>query len=185
MCQIRSWGGRRLATRRGRRGIRPAPHVHTPLLSFLSHCHLSILPSQWYFRSKLDMYSALVGCLLAEARPYILRLYARFDGTVGTAARIGVLGGALGLHWSTVMANPDRKSYNGYHPYTSWVPICLFICLRNATPWLRGAHASTLALMGRHSLELYLLQFHVSGLSSVTMPHERAMMTGVEYECER
>jgi peptidoglycan/LPS O-acetylase OafA/YrhL len=44
--------------------------------------------------------------------------------------------------------------------------ICLFICLRNATPYLRGTYASGLALMGRHSLELYLLQFHVSAAAS-------------------
>ena len=107
------------------------------------------------------MYSALVGCLLAEARPVILRLYARFDGPLGTAARVGALAGALALHTATLLSIGDRKVYNVYHPYTSWLPICLFICLRNATPFLRSTYAGGLALMGRHSLELYLLQFHV------------------------
>jgi len=112
------------------------------------------------------MFSALVGCLMAEARPLILRLYARYDGPVGTVMRVGVMAAALGVHACTLLAIGERKVYNVYHPFTSWVPICLFICLRNATPYLRGTYASGLALMGRHSLELYLLQFHVSAAAS-------------------
>lgn len=116
---------------------------------------------QWYFRSKLDMYSALVGCVLAEARPAILRWYSRSEGPVGTSLRSAGLAAIIALHWTSLLGISNRREYNAWHPYTSWIIICAFICLRNVSFGLRRTHSTVLALMGRHSLELYLLQFHV------------------------
>jgi N-acetylneuraminate 9-O-acetyltransferase len=107
------------------------------------------------------MFSALVGCLMAEARGPVLRLFNRYPSPGAAVARGAAIAGALALHTYVFLAIPDRRAYNVWHPYTAWVPICLFILLRNASFGLRRVHASVLAMMGRHSLELYLLQFHV------------------------
>ena len=98
---------------------------------------------------------------MAEARPAILAGFARSGGVLGTALRVLALVGVLAGHWWLLLTIPDRRDYNPLHPYTGWIPIAAFILLRNATPDLRASHSTTLALMGRHSLEFYLLQFHV------------------------
>ena len=116
---------------------------------------------EWYFRSKLDVFSALVGCLVAEARPFVMAHLKHNDGGVMPFLRAGCLVSVLVLHFNYVLSIGDRRAYNAVHPYTSWIPIVAFVLLRNNTLAARRAHSHHLALAGRHSLELYLLQFHV------------------------
>ena len=116
---------------------------------------------EWYFRSKLDVYSALVGCLVAEMRPYVMAHFRKYDGLIASCSRAIVFIGILAMHFSLLLSIGDRRLYNAYHPYTSWIPIVTFVLLRNNTASARRVHSHHLALLGRHSLELYLLQFHV------------------------
>ncbi len=56
---------------------------------------------------------------------------------------------------------PHKKYIVEIHPFTGllWVP--LFILVRNSTPTLRSTYLAPLAFLGRHSLEMYLLQSHM------------------------
>ena len=135
---------------------------------------------EWYFRSKLDMYSALVGCLVAEARPLVIAHLKAYDSGVMAMLRASALIATLVLHANVLLGLADRRVYNAYHPYTSWIPIVAFILLRNNSSGLRKAHSHHLALIGRHSLELYLLQFHVwlgnaAKTNVVPLPEMRAI----------
>lgn len=125
------------------------------------HHHLLPPPLQWYFRSKLDCYICLVGCLLAEARGPIMEHLKATDSYTMTATRLVVGCSALGLHATLLLAIPDRKLYNAYHPYTSFLPIVAYVFVRNAGSTLRKSYSGVFATMGRHSLEIYLTQFHV------------------------
>lgn len=116
---------------------------------------------QWYFRSKLDCYICIVGCLLAEARAPIMAHLRATDSPLMVGARVLVGACVMGLHATTLLAIPDRKVYNVYHPYTSLVPILAYVFVRNASSGLRKAFSGPFAAMGRHSLEIYLMQFHV------------------------
>ena len=115
---------------------------------------------EWFFRSKLDMYSAFVGCLTAEARPWVMAHLSAHDTPSMAALRAALVGAAMLAYNATFLSIVDKRVYNAYHPYTSWIPILGFILLRNVHSSLRKRHSAPLALMGRHSLEMYLGQFH-------------------------
>jgi hypothetical protein len=96
--------------------------------------------------------------MLAEARPWLESHLNRHDSLPWTLARITVLVIVLGLHGYFVLGIEDRVAYNVLHPYTVALPLVGAMLLRNCNSWARSHHSVLLAMIGRHSLELYLLQ---------------------------
>ena len=55
----------------------------------------------------------------------------------------------------------DKKTHNSIFPVASVGPILAFIAVRNSFAWTRRFHSSIFAWVGRHSLETFVLQFHI------------------------
>ncbi|KAF2491955.1 Cas1p-domain-containing protein [Lophium mytilinum] len=58
-------------------------------------------------------------------------------------------------------SHTNESDYNSWLPYLSLLPILSFAVLRNSTRLLRNYHSAAFAWIGRHSLELYVLQHHM------------------------
>merc|ERR1719261_1091372 len=86
--------------------------------------------------------------------PVLSKALARVD-----AADAALLGAIYVYH--DAVFSLDKYAYNGYHPYTSWLPILVYILLRNLTPALRARYVHLFTFLGQVTLETYILQFHV------------------------
>ena len=72
----------------------------------------------------------------------------------------GVLVGALGW-WVTSILPLDKGSYNLLNPYLSPLfALLTYVYLRNLSPWLRSRFLGPLEIIGKTTLETYLLQHH-------------------------
>ena len=121
---------------------------------------------EWRFRSGLDRYVWVFGMACAALMPILSKALARVDAA-GAAARramrgaaVAALLGATYVYYDAVFSL-DKYAYNGYHPYTSWLPILIYILLRNLTPGLRARYVHLFTFLGKVTLETYILQFHV------------------------
>merc|ERR1719213_164516 len=98
--------------------------------------------------------------------PVLSKVLARVDAAEAAARRairgavVAALLGAIYVYHDAVFSL-DKYAYNGYHPYTSWLPILVYILLRNLTPALRARYVHLFTFLGQVTLETYILQFHL------------------------
>jgi N-acetylneuraminate 9-O-acetyltransferase len=106
--------------------------------------------------------------ICAFLHPLASRWLAKLDDPSKTRGRrwlerSGVLAATLAawlLYYRTVYTLP-KLEYNAVHPYTSWIPLTLWIVVRNLTPGLRLRALRLFGWLGTITLETYLCQFHV------------------------
>ena len=70
--------------------------------------------------------------------------------------RVGLATGALavGVVWYLSFMSLGKYEYNALHPYTSTIPILVFIVLRNIHPVLRRYHVFMFAWLGEYRGEM-------------------------------
>ena len=129
---------------------------------------------EWLFRAGLDHWVCFVGMLCAYNYPhwesFVKFLEGEFNsrrwfGVVGRGdliklAVLAVLLTVLGV-WSVLVLPREKYSYNRIHPYTSWMPIIVYIISRNLWPALRVRYVHLFAWLGKITLETYLSQLHI------------------------
>lgn len=130
---------------------------------------------EWEFRSGLDRYVWIWGMMCAYLHPRYEKALSWLDeinqqtATIIRSVIVAVCVGLGSLYYTHIYCLP-KLEYNAVHPYTSWIPITLFILLRNVAPSMRMIHISSYAFLGKITLETYIAQFHV-WLSTTGVPN--------------
>lgn len=137
-------------------------------------CNIKWDVAEWRFRLELDAYIVFVGMLCGTAfikasaafheeqpdnksNPSLICRYWVWIRTIAVASALA----ALPIYWRFAARFSNKADYNHWVPYLSWIPIISFVILRNCTRQARNFRSSFFVWLGRHSLETFILQFHI------------------------
>ena len=125
-------------------------------------CGIRWSSREWSFRVNLDLWIVYVGMLAAIAvikvREYRLTDHLHWHMVIKTS--IGISAAIILWFFAFELYQESKYTYNGWHPYISFLPILAFTILRNSNPILRSATSRAFVFIGKCSLETFVIQFH-------------------------
>jgi len=141
--------------------VRPLFAFHDPL-----HPEFTDEMHEFHFRSGLDRFVWIFGMLFAfQVAPFIKFLdWLEAKALVSRGIWSGVVAlilFAVTAVWASNLFLLEKYTYNRVHPYTSFLPITIYLLLRNLVAPLRERYLWLFAYMGKYTLETYILQFHI------------------------
>ncbi|KAG1749914.1 10 TM acyl transferase domain found in Cas1p-domain-containing protein [Suillus paluster] len=118
---------------------------------------------EWNFRVTLDLWIVYFGMLLAIAVIKIQahRLTDHHLWPMAVKVAVGISISILLWFFGFELMQESKFSYNAWHPYISFLPIAAFVTLRNASSSLRSCSSRAFSVIGRCSLETFIIQYHL------------------------
>ncbi|KZW02532.1 Cas1p-domain-containing protein [Exidia glandulosa HHB12029] len=140
------------------------PWILEELFALLNQfCRIKWSAKEWNFRVSLDLWIVYFGMLAAIA--YIkfreLRLGDHPQWPMVQKVSLVLSGLVMLWYFAFELSQPDKFTYNAWHPYVAIFPVMAFVGLRNANAKLRGASSRMFAFIGTCSLETFILQYHI------------------------